>query len=364
MIDPIKKLNRIKEISIASNSSILAALKKMDAVDSKLLIVTENQKIKSIISIGDIQRSLIKNVDMKVKIDAVLRKKINVCSIHLEKQLIKEKMLEYRTEFMPLVNEEGEIVDIIFWNELFETNGYAKNKKLDIPIVLMAGGQGTRLRPLTNTIPKPLVPIGDKSIIEIIMNRFSEMGAKKFYVSVNYKAEMIREHLDGLANKNFEIEYFIEEKPLGTIGSIFLLKDKITTTFFVSNTDILVDQDYHEIYKYHKENGNEITIVAAVKNFLIPYGTLNLNKSGLLESLEEKPELTFMVNTGMYILEPHLLNEIPEGEFYHITDLIEKKIANNCKVGFFPVNDGAWMDIGNWNEYNKTQERFKNKYAK
>jgi len=361
-MDTEKKLTRIKSISVNPDVTIIEALKKMDEVHSKLLVVAESGNIKNIISIGDIQRALIKDANMKVKIDKVLRKKINACLINTDRQSIKNKMLEYRTEFMPLVNEHGEILDIIFWDEFFETNSYAKNKELDLPVVLMAGGQGTRLRPLTNTIPKPLVPLGDKAIIELIVDRFHEMGAKNFFVSINYKGEMIREHLDTISNNRFSVEYLMEEKPLGTIGSIFLLKDKISTTFFVSNCDILIDQDYYDIYQYHKESGNEITIVSAVKIFLIPYGTLNLNKSGLLESLDEKPELTFMVNTGMYILEPHLLNEIPEGEFYHITDLINKKISTNSKIGVFPVNEGAWMDIGDWNEYNKSQELYKIKY--
>ena len=167
---------------------------------------------------------------------------------------------------------------------------------------------------------------------------------------------MIRFYFDGI-KKTYNLHYFLETNPLGTAGSLHLLRDKIDTTFFVSNCDIMIEQDYHEIYDYHTTSKNELTIVAALKHMKIPYGTLESGNNGELLSLKEKPELTFMINTGMYILEPHLLGEIPVDTFFHITDLIEKIIQRGGRVGVFPVSEGAWMDIGEWNEYNKTIKR-------
>jgi NDP-sugar pyrophosphorylase family protein len=216
----------------------------------------------------------------------------------------------------------------------------------------MAGGFGTRMKPLTNVIPKPLIPIGDCSILEHIMNSFHDYGCKDFYISVNYKADLIKYYLNE-QDLPYQVSYFKEDKPLGTAGSLSLLKDKIHTTFFVSNCDILVNQDYAEVLKYHQENKNDITIIAALKSYEIAYGTLNTVDDGLLDSLSEKPNLNFKINTGMYILNPSTLNEIPEDTFFHITDLIDKIKSKGGRVGVFPISEKSWTDIGNWEEYLK-----------
>jgi NDP-sugar pyrophosphorylase family protein len=239
---------------------------------------------------------------------------------------------------------------VYFWEDVFIETKPHPVQQFDLPVIIMAGGFGTRLKPLTNVIPKPLIPIGEKTIIENIFDRFAVHGSNRFYLSVNYKADLIKYYLENL-NLEHEISYFIEDKPLGTAGSLSLLKGKINSTFFVSNCDIIIEQDYSEILKYHQENKNEITIVAALKNYAIPYGTIETGNNGQLLSLKEKPELTFKINSGMYILEPSLLDEIPTNEFFHITYLIEKIKLRNGNVGVFPVSEGSWKDIGEWDEY-------------
>lgn len=173
-----------------------------------------------------------------------------------------------------------------------------------------------------------------------------------FFVSINYKAELIEYYLESL-KLPFNVNCFREETPSGTAGSLSLLKDKINSTFFVSNCDILIEQDYSEILNYHKTNDNEITIVAALKHFPISYGTLETTENGQLLSIIEKPELTYKINSGMYILEPHLLNEIPQDEFFHITHLIEKILQRKGKIGVFPVSEKSWKDMGTMTEYLK-----------
>jgi NDP-sugar pyrophosphorylase family protein len=150
------------------------------------------------------------------------------------------------------------------------------------------------------------------------------------------------------------MNYFTENEPLGTAGSLFLLREKLKETFFVTNCDILIKQDYAEILEYHYQHKNELTLVAAIKHYSIPYGTVKTGEGGSLKSFREKPDVQFLVNAGMYILEPHLLKEIPENTFFHITDLIDKIKRRGGNVGVFPVSEGAWMDIGEWKEYNKT----------
>ncbi|KWW31949.1 MAG: mannose-1-phosphate guanylyltransferase [bacterium P3] len=343
----------VRRLCIESQSSILAALKQMDSIKRKLLIVLENGHYLSLLSVGDIQRAIIRGDKLEQPVTAILRDKTNVATIHDDRQEVERYVKEHKTEFMPIIDDDGNLADVIFWDELFHTRVERVSPKFNLPVIIMAGGKGTRLRPLTNVLPKPLIPIGEQTMMEDIMDRFVECGCHDFYVSVNYKAEIIKRYLDNLDKPQYHISYFQEDKPLGTAGSLHLLKDKINDTFFVSNCDIIVDEDYGEILSYHRENRNEITVVAAIKNMAIPYGTLETKEEGLLSDIKEKPEYTFKINTGMYILEPSLIKEIPEDEFYHITYLIEKLMKEGRRVGVYPINEGSWIDVGNWDEYLK-----------
>jgi NDP-sugar pyrophosphorylase family protein len=252
---------------------------------------------------------------------------------------------------MPILDENLQLVSVYLWNDVFVSKKRSGGINLNLPVVIMAGGQGNRLKPLTNILPKPLIPIGEKTIIEQIMDKFCDAGCNTFFLSVNYKSEMIKYYFSTLSNNNYIINYLQEESPLGTAGSLHLLKGIINTTFFVSNCDILVDQDIADILEYHRSNENEITVVAALKNYSIPYGIMETGEDGLLQSITEKPELTFKINTGLYILEPNLIDEIPEKEVFHITTLITKLRSQKRKVGVFPVSEKSWRDIGELNQY-------------
>lgn len=344
------KESRIEDIKISTQDKLSAALQQMDRTGNKLLLVFENEQFFSLLSIGDIQRAIINNYPLDTQVSKVLRKVIDVASNSDSIELIKNRMLQDRAEFMPIIDEVGNLVDVIFWEDIFPQKSIPK-AQFDLPIVIMAGGKGTRLKPLTNVIPKPLIPLGEKPIVEEIMDRFVEVGSNNFYLSVNYKASTIMHFFEQLNNPKYKINYFQEVKPLGTAGSLHLIKEQIKTTFFVSNCDIIIDQDYSEILKYHRDNNNELTVVSALKHYPIPYGTIETGKNGVLSKLTEKPELVFQINSGMYILESHLLKEIPENEFYHITTLIEDIIKRGGRVGVFPVSEGSWSDIGEWNEY-------------
>jgi dTDP-glucose pyrophosphorylase len=343
----------LQQYFIEKSVDLLSAIKQMDNIGKKLLIVVEEGKFYSMLSIGDIQRAIIKNNNFKERVENILRSssKQRVADIADAFEDIKNTMLEYRTEFMPVVDENNYVRKIYFWNEIFSSKEKRITRNLNLPVVIMAGGKGKRLKPITNILPKPLIPIGEKSILELIMDKFVQIGSNEFHISLNYKSDMIKYYLNQLANPDYRLSYFEEEKPLGTIGSLYMLKEKINKTFFVSNCDIIIEEDYGEIYDYHVSNKNDLTIVAALKHYPIPYGTLETAKDGVLKSLNEKPELTFKINSGMYILEPHLLKEIPENQFYHITDLIEKIKQKQGKVGVFPVSEKSWKDIGEWNEY-------------
>lgn len=342
---------RVKSISIEKTEPIIRAMKQMDEVHVKLLLVLDNGHFCSLLSIGDIQRAIISNKPLETPIEDILRSTVKVAHASESKESIVAYMKERRNDFMPIIDDEKNVIDVVFWGDISSLHTTRIKHPFKLPVVIMAGGQGTRLRPLTNVLPKPLIPIGEQTMVEDIMDRFLECGCEKFYMSVNYKADFIKQYLENHSSKQYDISFFQEDKPLGTAGSLHLLKNQIKDTFFVSNCDIIIDDDYSEILDYHRKNNNEITVVAALKDYSIPYGTLETCDGGQLTGLTEKPNLTFKINTGMYILEPHLIKEIPSGRLYHITYLIEKLIKEERKVGVFPISEGSWTDIGNWDEY-------------
>jgi len=341
------------KITIEKNDSILVALKQMDRIGKKLLIVLNknDNTFVGLLSIGDLQRAIIKNLNLNLHISDILRDDVIVATEKDCRTDIEKMMLQLRLEFMPVINEKKEVIKIIFWEDLISKEKLPPSEKIKLPVVIMAGGRGSRLKPITNILPKSLIPIGEKPIIELIIERFLEVGCSEFLLSVNFKSELIEYYFSSFSHPQYSLKYFKEEKPLGTAGSLYLLKGRISETFFVSNCDIIIDQDYSEIYHYHKKNGNELTLVAALKHYRIPYGTLETEEDGMLLSLQEKPELTYKINAGLYILEPHLFNEIPQNEFFHITDLIQKIKNRNGKIGVFPVSEKSWKDIGEWDEY-------------
>ena len=343
---------KIEKRSIASSESLLSALKLMDAQKVKMLFVFDKGHFISILTIGDIQRAIVKNIALETPLAQVVDCKKKFAHSGEPMDVIREKMLRLRAECMPVLDENGELEEVIFWRDLFEKEEIDLRPKIDLPVVIMAGGKGTRLKPITNVIPKPLVTIGDKTILETILDQFESIGCTKFYMSVNYKADIMKYYLSQLDHQ-YDIEFFQEDKPLGTIGSVSLLKGKITTPFFVSNCDSINEQDYRDVYDYHLNNHNDLTIVTMVKSFKIPYGVIETGEDGLMVALSEKPELTYQVNTGVYILNPTCIEEIPEGEFFHITHLMEKIKARGGRVGCFPVSEHSWKDMGEWPEYLK-----------
>ena len=345
----------IKKISVESSDSILCALKKMDELGMKLLIVNENGRFSSLISIGDIQRAIIKGVDLKSSTKSALRAKVTVCYSTEPDLSIREKMISNRVEFMPVLDSSNNIERIIFWDDIVHDSQAQDEVSLSIPVVIMAGGKGTRLKPLTNIIPKPLIPVGDRPVIELILDSFLKYGVRDFYLIVNYKARLIDSYFAEQGERDYRIELVKEEVESGTAGSLSLMKEKISETFFLTNCDTILYQDLHEVYNFHKENRNEITIIGALRHYPIPYGILDVGEGGIFAGLREKPELTLAVNTGTYLIEPEIIQELPEGAFIHITEVIEKVKERSGRIGVFPVSEKSWLDTGDWKELGKTQ---------
>lgn len=333
----------IKEICINEYSTIKNALKRLDETGQKILLVQSSNILKGVITDGDIRRWILKNGNLKDSVSKIMNK--NPITVKAGSEyLIRDIMSKMRIEAIPIVSESHEIVDIVFWNENFSEK-MIKSDILSCPVVIMAGGKGSRLLPFTTVIPKPLIPIVEEPIVERIINRFRRFGCQEFYLSVNYKKEMIKAYFKDL-DKEYNLNFVEENMPLGTGGALSLLKDKIAETFIVSNCDILINGDYSKMIKYHKDNNNKITLITSMKYIKIPYGIIDLNENGTINKIIEKPEYDQLVNTGMYILEPEVTKDVPDNTFYHITDLIKSYIKKGYKVGTYPVSSKSWLDMG------------------
>ncbi len=240
-------MSRIEQVSIDNYSSILSSIQKMDEIGKKLLLVFDKGHFVGLLSIGDVQRAIIKGLSLESPIKNIMRKNYCYSTVNQSLDEIKSIILSEKAEFMPILNNKKDLVDVIFWEDLVNEDLFICRKQFKLPVVIMAGGVGSRMKPLTNILPKPLIPIGEKTIVEDIMDKFISCGSSNFFFSVNYKSEIIKEYFNKLPKYN--IEYVQESKPLGTAGSLKILAAKINSTFFVSNCDIIINDDYSEILK-------------------------------------------------------------------------------------------------------------------
>ncbi|MGL5615043.1 MAG: sugar phosphate nucleotidyltransferase [Sarcina sp.] len=328
----------INNLLIDENTIIIDAISKLDRWGKKFVVVTNEKKLIGVITDGDIRRWILKNGNLSGKAKEIMNKNPKFL-FEKDKDKAFKEMEKFKIYAIPIVNKEKEIKEIVFLEDkkVIEEN--------NIPVVIMAGGKGERLKPYTSIIPKMLVPIGEIPIIERIINNFKKFNYKKFYLSINYKKDIIKAYFN--REIDYEISYIEESKPLGTIGSLYMLKDSLKEAFFLTNCDILVEANYSDIYNFHKKNGSKITIVTALKNYAIPYGVFTLSEKGNIESLEEKPIYQYLVNVGMYVISPEVLNDLEENNYCDITTLIYKYIEEEKEsIKIYPVTENSWLDMG------------------
>jgi len=342
-------MEKIKKSLASPKITVRQALKQMDEAGEKILFVVDDTKrLLGVVTDGNIRRWILRGGSLVQPISKAMHKRPIILHEGYTKEQAKEMMLKYSIECIPVVSSDKKILSAIWWHDIFENKAISK-KKIKLPIVLMAGGEGTRLSPFTSVLPKPLMLIGDKPISEIIMERFSQYGCRLFYMSVNYKSNIIKAYFDDF-NHPYKIHFINEKKPLGTAGSLSLLKNNIKTTFFVTNCDIIIEADYSDILSFHKQNGNHITLVGSMKHYTIPYGICRTGRAGILNAIEEKPEYDYLVNTGMYVLEPEIMKFVPKGKLFHMTDLMRICMKSGKKVAVYPISEKSWMDMGQFEE--------------
>lgn len=342
----------MNEVYIEEDKSILDAMKQLNKSSRKVLFVHSEGKLLASLTDGDIRRWILKKGDLKVPIKYVANYKPK----YLHEQQVDQAMRimkECGIDAIPIVDGENRIIRIFFANDLIQEHGVFDK---EIPVVIMAGGLGTRLSPYTNILPKPLIPVGDYPISEHIINRFCSYGCRQFYMIVNYKRNMVKAYFDEL-EKGYQLDFITEEKVLGTGGGISLLKGKIKDTFILTNCDILIDDDLTKAYRQHVESENMITMVCSLKNFIIPYGVVNIGEDGMIASLQEKPNMSFFTNTGCYFVEPEVIEDLEYNEPVDFPTIIEKYIKDGKRVGIYPIGEESWLDMGQLDELEKMKAR-------
>ena len=344
----------MKNIKIMPHGTISQAMKRLSQSGAKCLVIVDKKNtLLGTLSDGDLRKAILNGAGVGDSIYKIYHSKPTVL-VKNKFTLDEAKKLFTKNKFdlIPVVDDKGKLTDVLLWENIFNNGKIRQNDELDVPVVIMAGGKGTRLEPFTKVLPKPLVPIHEKPVIEHIIECFTDVGVNEFILTINYKARIMKAFFEEL-KPDYSIDFVEEHKPLGTAGSLKFLEERFDKPFMVTNCDIIIKADYSDLFKFHNHNNYDITLVASMKNYIIPYGTCELNSEGHLKNINEKPDYDFLVNTGLYVLNPDVLHLIPTNKLYHITHLIKDIQKSGKRVGVYPIDDDAWIDIGQWAEYQK-----------
>lgn len=340
----------IQKITGQVDITLARAMQEIDSNASGILfLVDENRKLIACITDGDIRRFLLSGG----KLDAPAIQAANLIP-KTAGNLEEAKKLYHKKNYIviPIVDSNRIIID--FYNG----NGSASQERpaLNVPVVINAGGRGTRLDPFTKVLPKPLIPIGDLPIIELIMKEYQTYNCNDFHIIVNYKRELMKAYFAD-NEKRYNIVWYDEDKPLGTGGGLSLLKGKFNGTFFFANCDALLTANYERMLQFHKENGNVITMICAYKTMSIPYGIVEIGLNGKIDRMQEKPTMSFLTNTGIYIVEPEVVDDVKEDTPIGFPDIIEMERRKGKKTAVFPVSENDWMDMGQLSELEKMRRK-------
>ncbi len=337
---------------VDQDCSLIAAMKKVDNCGSRSLVVVDNKnKLLGTLTDGDIRRSILRTNNLSQTIKNIYYKKPafvfeNNFSIKQTKEIFEKK----NCDLIPVINEKKIVKDVIL-SKNFSGKKISTQEK-NLPIVIMAGGYGIRLKPFTNILPKPLIPVKGKAVLEHIVDFFSFYGYNNFNLIVHYKHDIIKSFLKSIKS-NLKFKFYEEKIPLGTAGGLKYLKKKISGDFILTNSDTIFDLNINNFINFHKKNNYQFTMVVTKKDYKIPYGICDISKRGVIKKLSEKPSMYFNINSGFYILNSKCFKYIPNSGKFDITELINKLLKNNIKIGAYFVPDSSVIDVGKWSDFNK-----------
>jgi dTDP-glucose pyrophosphorylase len=357
----MKTIKNYKKSLINPDASLKEAMTKLSTDGGRVLFVTdENDKLLGSVTDGDIRRAILNGIEFSDPIKDVMFKFPRVVK-RSERNYVKkieQLMIEEKLEAIPVVDNANRVIDAYFLYEFLEKIPVKSHEAAPLPntVVIMAGGKGSRLDPFTKILPKPLIPVGDLPIVEVIMNNFHKDGFSNFILTLNYKKELIKLYFK--ENKlPYNIELVEEGDFLGTAGSLGLLKNKLKDTFYVCNCDVMLENNFRNILQWHKGEKAAMTLIGCHKEMVIPYGTLQVH-GGHLKSIKEKPKYDMIINTGVYVMEPEILKLIKKGEHLEMNHLVERALKTK-KLTVYPVTSG-WSDIGQWKEYHESIYKLEN----
>ncbi len=343
---------KIEELLIDESVPAIEAMRRLDEAGRRILFVAPDGVLKAVLTDSDIRRYILRGGDLALPVSNVANYSPRSLPLS-ERARARQFLAEQFIDAVPLLDKAGRIAGVVFQNEFDDVRHAAP---VTAPVVIMAGGAGTRLYPYTKILPKPLIPIGDNPILEHVIERFCGFGCADFTLILNHKRNMIKSYFADTPH-GYTLRFAEEDKPLGTGGGLCLLKGVINETFFLTNCDILIDADYADILNFHQKNGHEVTIVCAAKHYTIPYGVVELDEAGRLAAFSEKPEMNFLTNTGMYVVNPGVLDEIEDDVHQGFPDIITRCREKGASVGVYPISERSWMDMGQLEELEEMRER-------
>lgn len=340
-----------KPITVHSNVTIREAMEVITTGRMRIALVTDNsKKLIGTLTDGDLRRGLLNGMDLKDRVEKIMSRDPSYCYEEDSHDIILKTALSKRLYQIPIVNKDGILVG------LYRIDDLINPKEKTNPVVIMAGGQGVRLRPLTETTPKPLLNVGGRPILETIINNFKKQGFIHFFLSVNYKSEMIQACFGNGEGLDVHIEYIKEDHQMGTAGALSKLKGQIKETFIVMNGDILTNVNFNELLAFHQEHDAIATMGTRSYDHQIPYGVIYTDQ-GKITSIIEKPTKTSLVNAGIYTLNPTVLNLFEDNKRIDMPDVFESLIKDQQKVCAYHIQD-YWADIGRLDELRKAESEF------
>ncbi|MGN0983432.1 MAG: nucleotidyltransferase family protein [Gemmiger sp.] len=345
---------KVEELFIPEAATVLETMRKLDETGQRIVFIAPEGRLKAVVTDGDIRKFFLRGGTLESPVAEAANYTPKSLPI-AERGRAREILQTCGIDALPLLDKRGVIIDIVFAHGLDVDN----RKHAGLPVVMMAGGLGTRLYPYTKILPKPLIPVGEQPIAELIIDRFRGFGCNEFTLVVNYKRGMIKSYFGDL-EKDYTVHFVDEDVFMGTGGGLCLLKGRIDRTFFFTNCDTLLDVDFGDIYEYHRQHGHLITMVCAFKHYTVPYGVVELGEDGSIAAMREKPELNFLTNTGVYVVEPRVVEEMRDGEKIGFPDVIKRYRDAGEKVGIYPISESSWMDMGQMEELEKMRQRLQN----
>lgn len=344
-------MQKYKEILLHKQATIKKALEVIDKGAMRIAIVLDdNERVIGTLTDGDIRRGLLLGLTLDSSIENLYFKEPTLATINDSKELIVQKAIRKQIYQIPIVDNKGKLVKIEDLANLLKTNA-KKNR-----VVLMAGGLGTRLRPLTHDLPKPLLKVGNKPILETIIENFAKYGFVNITISVNYKADMIKEYFGDGSALGVNIDYIQETQRLGTAGALSLIKDRPQEPFFVMNADLLTNVNFEHLLDFHSFEHSVATMCVREYDYQVPYGVIQTDGSRIT-AIEEKPVHKFFINAGIYVLSPQVFEYIPKEKFYDMPTLFENIIKDDLQTISFPIHE-YWLDIGRMSDFEQAQTEY------